>query len=133
MEIDITGFFKSAETWKFSGSIATHGPDAGPRTWNAAKQEASREPLLKTEAEMNAMRHWAYDTGAWEREEIAAWSAEDVNALFIQLISGDMRETGLDAIDFDDAEAWAKYEKWCENQSGSLYKNGERVYYDLSP
>src|SRR5258707_437261 len=46
MEIDITDFVTNAETWDFSGSVATHGPNAGPNTWANAKRETASSPLL---------------------------------------------------------------------------------------
>lgn len=131
-EVDITEFF-NGETWEFSGSIATHGPNAGPQTWANAKKEAESSPLLKTVDELDDMRHWAEETGAWSEEEIAAWSMVELNALFIQLVAGHMREAGLDNIELDDDEAWAKYEKGAEDScySGLIYRLGQRVYYSL--
>lgn len=132
-EIKITEFFKG-ETWDFTGSIATHGPNAGPMTWANSKKEAASTPLLTTEEQLDAMRSWAKETGAWDKDEIAAWDATEINALFIQLVAGDMREAGLDDIDFDDAKAWRKYEKGAEagRYSGNIYKSGVDVYYSLS-
>ena len=132
MEIDITEFFKNVDTWPLSGSIATHGPNAGPNTWTNAKAEARESPLLKTEDELDAMRQWAKETGAWSREEITAWSPEEVNALFIQLVSGDMREARLDGIEFDDID-WEDYERRAENElNGAIYRGDDgHVYYDL--
>jgi hypothetical protein len=131
MEIDITDFFKTAETWNLSGSIATHGPNVARDTWNNAKQEANQSPLLKTKNELDAMRKWAKETGAWSREEIAAWSDEELNALFIQLVTGDMRAAGLEDDDFEDID-WEAYEKWSQDYDGSLYRgDNDRVYYYL--
>lgn len=132
MEIDITEFFKSVDTWPLSGSIATHGPNAGPDTWNNARQEARESPILKTKSQLDAMRQWAKETGAWSREEIKAWSPEEINALFIQLVSGDMREAGLDEVEFDSID-WENYKKRAENElSGSIHLGDDgNVYYDL--
>jgi hypothetical protein len=134
VEIDITDFFKNAETWNLSGSIATHGPNAARDTWNNAKQEASESPLLKTKAELDAMRKWAKETGAWSREEIAAWSSGEVNALFIQLVTGDMREAGFEDDYFEDIDWETHEEESRETGAGSAIFKGtdDRVYYQLS-
>jgi hypothetical protein len=130
-EINITSLFVD-DTWAYSGSKATHGENAGPQTWSAAKERAKDEPLLKTEDELDAMRRWAKETGAWSKEEIAAWDADELNALFIQLVAGDMREAGIDDLELDDDEGWKEYEKWIENQGGSLYRGTDgQVYYYL--
>jgi hypothetical protein len=133
MEIDITDFFKDVDTWEFSGSIATHGPDAGKRTWNAAKGQAAREPLLNTPEALDAMRQWAKETGAWSREEIAAWDDVELNALFIQLVTGEMREAGLEDQDFEDID-WEAYEARAQEGqiSGAIFKGDDgRIYYYL--
>jgi hypothetical protein len=131
MEIDITSFITGTDTWAFSGSVATHGANAGPNTWNAAKDQASREPLLNTEEELDALLNWAKETGAWDAEERASWSKEEINALFIQLIAGDMRECGMDAVDLEGFD-WAEYEaRASEGQiSGNIFKADDgRIFY----
>jgi hypothetical protein len=87
MEIDITSFFENAEPWKFSHSIAEGGPSAGSDTWRTALSEAAEAPLLKTPEALDALRGWARSSGGWEKDEIDAWSADECNALFIQLVS----------------------------------------------
>lgn len=121
MEIDITDFVTYNETWAFSGSIMTHGPNASRQTWNAAKEEASRAPLLKTESELDAMRAWMKDTGAWDKAEREAMSVQELNALFIQLVSGDMRESGMDDCDIEDFDWSEYYERASDGQiSGNI-------------
>jgi hypothetical protein len=131
MEIDITSFITETDTWAFSGSVATHGVNAGPNTGNAAKNQALREPLLNTEAELDALLNWARETGAWDDEERASWSKEEINALFIQLIAGDMREAGMDDVALEDFD-WAEYEaRASEGQiSGNIFKADDgRIFY----
>lgn len=132
-EIDITEFVTYGETWEFSGSIATHGPDAGPNTWRASLEEAKRTPLLTTEEQLDAMRQWAKETGAWDCAERAAWPPDEINALFIQLVSGDMRDTGLDNVDLEDFD-WEAYRAEAEQGqiSGNIYRAGDgRIFYYL--
>lgn len=131
MEIDITDFFNNADAFQFSHSIAEGGKTAGLDTWNAAKREGDESPLLKTEDEISTFRRYVRDFGAWSAEEIAAWDATECNALFIQLISGDMRESGLDN-EPDDA-AWAEYERRSEegNCPSNIFRSADHIYYCL--
>lgn len=132
MEIDITDFFNNADAFQFSHSIAEGGKTAGPDTWNAAKREGSEAPLLTTPDQLDALRLYVKDFGAWSAEEIAAWNATECNALFIQLVSGDMREADLDNEPND--KAWAEYERRSEegNCSSNIFRSADRIYYSLS-
>ncbi len=130
MEIDITEFFNSAEPYEFSASRAERGPNAGPETWRNALEEGERAPLLTTPDQLDALRDHMRGYGAWDREEIDAWSPAKCNAMFIQLISGDMREAGIDGLRVEDVDL-AEYEKFCENQGGSLTISSDRAYYYL--
>lgn len=130
MEIDITSFFESANSFEFSASHAERGRNAGPETWANAKQEGADAPLLTTPEQMQALRDHVKEFGAWDAEEIAAWGDIECNALFIQMVSGDMREGGLDSGEPD----WEAYEAGQEKgtYSGSIYRGSdERIYYDL--
>ncbi len=133
MEIDITAFVTHADPFEFSRSIAEAGDRAGPDSWRNALQEADRAPLLTTEEHFDALRHWAKDTGAWNEEERTAWSDDECNALFIQLISGNIRECGLDDVPLDEFD-WQEYEQQCQEGrfSSCLFKGiDDRIYYSL--
>lgn len=133
MEIDITSFFESADPFEFSASHAERGQNAGPETWANAKREGSESPLLTTPEQLDALRSYVRDFGAWEEAEIAAWDAAECNALFIQFVSGDMREANLDSEPSD--SDWAEYRRRAEEGrcSSQLYRNDDgRVYYSLS-
>lgn len=133
MEIDVTAFFTEVDPMLFSASAAELGADAGRITWANAKDEAAKAPLLATDKALEALRAWAKDTGAWDAEERAAWSADDCNALFIQMISGDMRV--LEALcSNDDGEIdWTKAEALAEEGTiqGALFRSADRIYYYL--
>jgi hypothetical protein len=132
MEIDITTFFSEAEPWNFSASVAERGRNAGPETWNNAMEEGAKSPLLTTPEQIEALRDHVQGFGAWEREEIAAWTPVECNALFIQLVSGDMREGNLDN-DPDDSD-WADYERRAEagNCRGRIWRGDDsKIYYYL--
>lgn len=123
MEINISKFMR-ADPAMYSGSVAELGDNAGKITWNNAKE--SGYTLLDTPDKLEAMRKWALSSGGWDAEEIAAWSDVEINALFIQLVAGDMREKG--------ESTWAEYQEQSEagQVSGALFKgiDGE-IYYVL--
>jgi hypothetical protein len=107
MYIDITSLLE-LDCFDLSHSRAEGGENAGRNTWNASKAQAKETPLLNTEDKLEAMRDFARSSGGWTREEIAAWNAEEVNALFLQWVAGDVREAGADSLDEID---WEEYEE----------------------
>src|ERR1019366_2877227 len=115
MEINITSFFGNCDPFEFSASRAERGANAGAETWRNAVKEGADCPLLKTEEELQALRDHMRGFGAWDNDEIAAWSAAECNALLLQMISGDMREAGLDT----DEPDWEAYES-DENESNPV-------------
>ena len=132
MEIDITRFFNEADPFEFSASRAERGQNAGPETWANAKVEGAASPLLTTHAQLAALRRYVKDFGAWNEEEIAAWDDAECNALFIRLVSGDMRDAGAEGVTVDDFD-WGAYEEMCESRGGNFYRDDDgRVYYSLS-
>lgn len=128
MEIDITTFFENADPFEFSHSRAEGGANAGPQTWANAKEEAQRSPLLTTPEQLDALRSYVREFGAWSEEEIAAWGPIECNALFIQLISGDIREGNLDREEPD----WDAYEA-DDSLTHNIFKaDNDKIYYSLS-
>lgn len=106
-EINITRFYNEAAPMDYSASIAEIGSDAGPSTWRAALDDAPNYNMLDTDDKREAFRTYVKSFGAWEDEEIAAWSDLDLNALFIQMVSGDMREGNTDRLYVgDDMQAY---------------------------
>lgn len=104
MEIDITDFVRNADPAEYSASVAERGISAGRETWSNALGD--RPPMLTTAAHLDALRAWARDSGGWERAEIAAWDDEECNALFVQIISGDLRTLESLASDDDGEVDW---------------------------
>lgn len=91
-DINVTRFVCEAEMYDFSGSQAERGPNAGPETWaNAMADAKHREPPLLSADDLPAFRDHMAGYGAWDREEIDAWSHQKCNALMAQLVAGDMR------------------------------------------
>ena len=133
MEIDITEFFNNSEPFEFSASVMERGKNAGAETWRNACDEGERAPLLTTPEQLEALRDHMRGYGAWSREEINAWSSTECNALFIQLISGDMREAGMDK-QFPDEFDWAQYESRSNagEIAGRIFKgDDDRAFYYL--
>jgi hypothetical protein len=134
MEIDITRFFNESEPFEYSASIAERGVNAGRDTWNNARDEGSRSPLLTTAEQLAALREYVKGFGAWDAAEIAAWDDSECNALFIQLVAGDMREMESLCMGDDGEIDWNEHESLASQGtiSGNLYRgdNG-RVYYYL--
>lgn len=131
MEIIISDFFNSCAPRDYSASVLEIGKDAGIATWSAACEDATDFNLLDNEEKREAFREHVKDFGAWPDAKIAAWSNNELDALFIQLISGDMREF-KDAAWFTDDE-WQEYESQASDGqlSGRLFKgiDGEIYYY----
>lgn len=128
MEINITRFFKSANPYDYSGSIATHGPNAGPNTWRSAVSAFGQYPLINNNSKRNALRLHLAGFGAWKDSEINAWGNAQLNAMFLQLVSADMNESGLDI----SAPDWEQYQKDAEagQISGAIFvaDDGD-IYY----
>lgn len=130
MEINISRLFQSDEysPRDYSASVAEIGANAGQITWQAAME--SEYNFLDTQDKLEAFRDHIQGFGAWSDEEITAWNVTECNALFVQLVSGDIREAGLDV----DNPDWDEYYKLCENgqASGNLFKGVDgNIYYYL--
>lgn len=92
MEIDITSLLEQ-DQFPLSHSSAEGGQNAGRETWLASLTAAEETPLLDTPEKLEAMRDYALSSGGWDAEEIAAWTPQEVNALFLQWIAGDCPAT----------------------------------------
>jgi hypothetical protein len=130
MELNITRFFQDAAPMDYSASVAEIGQDAARSTWNAAIEDSDDYLMLDSEEKREEFRQYVKGFGAWEENEIRAWSDKELNALLIQMISGDIREASLDCEDPD----WEQYEKDAESGrvSGNLFKSGNDVYYSIN-
>lgn len=132
MELNITEFFNTAYPFNYSASVAEMGADAGVSTWRNACQQAAKSAILDTDEKREAFRKFAGDSGGWSDDEIAAWSNEELDALCIQWISGDMREpVGFELGADSTAEDWAEYQAQSEagNVAGRLFKAEDGAIY----
>ena len=135
MELDITElfteFFATNGPEQFSASRAELGKNAAQITWANAKDAGASAPLVKTKEQLDECREYFASFGAWDRDEIATWDADEINALLLQFIAGDMREGDLDA-DTDD-DGWHEYERRDSlgEISGRIFRDDDdgRVYY----
>jgi len=126
--VDVTRLVSDVDPFELSRSIAEAGKDAGPTSWRNATAEASERPLDIKDRE--AAREFFAGFGAWEREEIAAWSDTELDALILQFAAGDLREIqslcpgdGLGDIDWQEAERLAE----CGTIGGRLYPQGDSL------
>lgn len=130
MEINITKYFNNELCPSdFSASVAELGQNAGQLTWSYANEESQDTVLLTTFEQFVAfIEH--IDSMGFEYEEHSMNGAE-LNALFIQLISGDIRESeGLSCSPID----WDLYENEAEQDqvSSRIFKGtDDNIYYYL--
>jgi len=127
-EINITKFFNEGTFIDYSASVAEVGHGAACDTWTASLEAVEDTNMLSTVEQLEAMQDWARSTGAWVEGQITFWSDRELNALFIQLIAGDVRGCSLERGD------WKEYEKESKagNCSSNIFKadDGE-IYYEL--
>ena len=128
MELNITHFFNDAAPMDYSASRAEIGNDAARSTWQAACDDSEDYPMLDSDEKREEFRRYVKGFGAWSADEIAAWSNQELNALLIQMVSGDIREASLDT----DAPDWEQYQKDSEDGriSGRIFKGDDsQIYY----
>jgi len=110
-----------------SASAAELGPDAARITWRAAVEDSEEYFMLDDEEKREAFRRFVKGFGAWTEEEIASWSDIELNALFMQFVAGDVRESRINPQN----PGWARYEQ--ENDEGFQFFQvaNDRVHYYL--
>lgn len=124
MELKITHMMKDADEMCFlSGSIAELGDNAGALTWENSQRYAKEHALLSTE-QIEEARNYFQSYGAWNDEEIAAWSALDVQALVTQETASEIRDY-LSYNSFDDYQTASE-----EGQaSGRIFRDEAGDWY----
>lgn len=128
MDINITAYFTNdLAPMDFSASVAEIGNNAGRDTWSAAIEESADLDLLDTEEKRIAARAYFQTFGAWDSEEVNAWTNTELNALLIQCISGDIREAS-EYLEQSPVN-WAGYAA-DENKGGNMYQGTDNeIYY----
>lgn len=136
MQINITDFFNACTPCEFSASAFELGEHAGEITWKAALKEAANTRLLKTEEELEAFRKFVLSFGGWTKEEVAAWTELELNALCIQWIAGDMREPADFQLDPDSTDdMWEDYIEQSQYSlcSGRLSRSADgQIYWEIN-
>ena len=130
MDINITKFFNEACPKDYSASVAEIGQDAGKSTWQAAMDDFDGYTILDSQDKIDSFKAYIVGFGAWDSEEIEGMNNQALNALCIQMISGDIREAGLDTQNPD----WEEYQADSEagKVSGSIFKGDDgEVYYSI--
>jgi hypothetical protein len=133
MEINITRFFNESDAYEFSASRFERGDNAAQETWRTSLKQAEEAPLLSTPEQLQEMRDYARSTGGWTGDEIAEWSDEELNALFIQFVSSEMRQIESLCTTDDGETDWEEYERLSSagTISGTIFRSdsGEVFYY----
>jgi hypothetical protein len=137
-EIDITALVNDTafDPWNLSNSRANLGDNAGTLTWNASKAVArDTEPCPLPEASEDEFKDFVRSSGGWDDEEIAAWSHEELVALFVQWVAGDIQEAFGYNLDEDfNTWDWAQYEIDAEKGrvSSRLFRSEGKLYFSIS-
>lgn len=92
MQLDITDYVSSTDHCLVSASVAELGANAGRITWQNAMEESKGAKILESDDAINTARDWLEGFGAWSRDELDSMTSEEVRALILQFISGDIRE-----------------------------------------
>lgn len=131
LEVNVTRLITDLDPAELSGSIAERGQNAGPETWNNSLEAAQENPVLADDNERQQARDYFRGFGAWDSEEIAAWSDSELDALVLQYAAGSLREyqscfpgEGLGGIDWEELEEDG-------SMSGTLFAVGEVLYVSL--
>lgn len=138
MNIDITEFFKTEDASIYSGNMIEYGENVGAITWANSMAGVKTYKHLEDgpdgdDIKRVAWREWVKSSGGWTKTEVDSWTHDELEALFIQWVSGDMRESGLDG-PFEDID-WAQYELDAEagRCPGRIWRDVEtgRIFFSL--
>lgn len=125
MEINITKMMSAdIDLSEFSASVAERGENAGQETWSNALNAEIR--LVDTPDEIATCKQYFATFGAWDDEERASWTNQEVHALLVQLVAGDLREYL-----WAKAKGESEFKRWNEDCGGHIFQaeNGEYYYY----
>jgi hypothetical protein len=136
-ELEITPMLTDPESafvpFDMSNNRATLGDDAGRLTWEASKECAQEIDMLNTPGRVEAFREFVSQSGGWSDEETAAMDHDELNALCLQWIAGDIREAFGDA-EFSEWD-WTAYgeDAGAGRISSRLYRGDDgKVYFSIA-
>ena len=114
----------------FSGSVMELDDNAGRITWNNAMEYVSGKPIVP---DCDTARDYFESFGAWTEGELKAMSEQEINALALQFIAGDVREIEDKCADDNGNIDWDEYEEQASagQLPGTYYTDSGRVYMDL--
>lgn len=133
LELDMT-FLNDVDCGLLSASQAELGPMAGQITWNNCLDLAAGLPAI-SDGVAGELRDYFRGYGAWDDEEIDAWTNLETYALAIQEAASQVRELEdtcwsdeLNGID------WEAYIAEAERGriSGSLFESDGKLYCSFS-
>lgn len=128
-EVDVTCLVSEVDPFDLSHSAAEAG---APNQWSDALEIAEGRTLPGLDVE--DAKAFFEGFGAWDREEIAAWTDQEVVALTLQFAAGDLRELqslapgkGLGDIN------WKRAERLSEagTVGGRVYASGDALFISL--
>jgi hypothetical protein len=137
-EIDITSVVtdSSFDAWDLSNSRANLGDNAGEITWNNSKKLATElRPSPLPKESYDDFKSFVRSSGGWSQEEIDAWTEQELVALFVQWVAGDIQQAfGYDLDEDFNAWDWAEYEVNAERGqvSSRLYRQNGKLYFSIS-
>lgn len=125
MEIKITHMINDADNMPMlSGSVMELGDNAGSITWENSKRYAKENPFNFTDDQIEELRGYFKDFGAWTEKEIDSWTREEVEGLIAQDIASSIREI----------EGFESFEEYIEesekgNTRGNIFKCEKGEFY----
>ncbi len=121
MELEITDVFENIEACTLSASRNELGDHAGEITWNNA---LNCEYTLLTDANRQEVIDYFLEFGAWDNEELTGMSNNELNALLLQFIAGDIRE-------YEGFNSFEEYDT-SDQTSGRLFiGDDKKVYFHI--
>jgi hypothetical protein len=129
LEIDVS-FLLTEDAGQFSASQFELGDNAGRITWQNACNAVDQISL--TPEEILEAKDYIRTWGAWEDEEIDAWTDDETKALIIQSAAGNYRAAESCCWDeeLNDIDWQSEYRKQAEagSISGNLYFADGKLY-----
>jgi hypothetical protein len=108
----------------FAGSIAELGENAAKITWANCLAYSENSPPLSTPDQISEARDYFREFGAWDDDEINAWTLNEVQAIVLQELAHQIKE-------FQRCDDYDDYRDQSErgSVSGMLYHGTDDRYY----
>jgi hypothetical protein len=106
LEIEVTKFVKQEDPNEYSNSVANMGKDAARITWQNAQD---CDHSFVTEENKQEFVDYFKEFGAWTEEEMQEWPINELNALFIQEMSAQIKSEDTCSMFQTDDGKWYFY------------------------